>query len=176
MKNLYIVISKTGSIPSRFLQFFTKDKYVHVSLGLNEKLTEMYSFARRHRYYPFWSGFIRERIGEGVYQRFKNTRIAVVKLPVNDEVYEEIAQKLHDMYPIRNKYRYNYIGVFLAYFGKSFKRKHCFYCSEFVQKILSEHGVGVENTQTPVKPIEFLKLKNGKLVFEGFTREYAPVA
>ena len=174
MKNVYVVISETGSGPSRFLQYFTKDHYVHVSLGLNEELTEMYSFARRWRYYPFWSGFIRECINQGTYERFKDTRIAVIKLPVSEEVYEDVKAELRAMYPHRKKFRYNYIGVFLAHFGKLFQRKTCFYCSEFVQKILSEHGVGIEKKNLPVKPVDFLQLKNSKVIFEGLMREYAP--
>lgn len=174
MKNLYVVISETGTGPSRFLQYFTKDRYVHASLALNEELTEMYSFARRWRYYPFWCGFIKECINKGTYERFKDTRIAVIKLPVSDEVYADITAELYSIYPHRKWFRYNYIGVFLAHFGKVLHRKKCFYCSEFIQKVLSEHGVGVEKEEVPVKPVDFLQLRNGKVVFEGLMREYAP--
>ena len=42
-KKIYIVLSQTGAITSKFLQMFTHDKYNHVSISLMPTLEKMYS-------------------------------------------------------------------------------------------------------------------------------------
>ena len=59
-KQLYIVISQTGTLLSRILKYITGAEYNHASISLSRDLDKMYSFGRRHPYYPFWGGFVIE--------------------------------------------------------------------------------------------------------------------
>ena len=59
-KQLYIVISQTGTLLSRILKALTGAEYNHASISLSEDLEEMYSFGRRYPYNPFWGGFVME--------------------------------------------------------------------------------------------------------------------
>ncbi len=173
MAKLYLVLSETGSFPSRLIRFFTKDAYSHVSLSLNSELTEMYTFGRRFLYSIFPGGYIKECIHERMYKRFKNTRMSVVEITIDDKIYTEIIKRLRDMYVERRKYRYNYCGVFLAKFHKNFKRKNYYYCSEFIYEILYEFGVIVEDEpRRIVRPNDFLGFCLGKLTYIGFMRAY----
>ena len=55
-KQLYIVISQTGTLLSRILKQITGAEYNHASISLSRDLERMYSFGRRHPYNPFWGG------------------------------------------------------------------------------------------------------------------------
>ena len=59
-KQIFIVITQTGTMLSRILKRITGAEYNHASLSLSRDLTRMYSFGRRHPYNPFWGGFVIE--------------------------------------------------------------------------------------------------------------------
>ena len=69
-KSIYIVISKTSTLPSNVIKMWTKEPYAHTSLSFDIELNDMYSFARRKLHNPFYCGFIKEDITTGcVWQR-----------------------------------------------------------------------------------------------------------
>ena len=49
-RQLYIVISQTGTLLSRILKQITGAEYNHASISLSRDLERMYSFGRRHPY------------------------------------------------------------------------------------------------------------------------------
>ena len=87
MKKIYLLISHTGTFPAKFMSFFTKDCYTHVSIALTDDLSEMYSFGRKHLRVPFPGGFIRESKDSGIYKKFENTRSVLVEFLVDESVY-----------------------------------------------------------------------------------------
>lgn len=173
-KKLYIVISQTGSIVSKFIRLVTRDRYNHVSLSLCEGLNEMYSFGRIHAYNPFIGGFVKESVTEGAFKRFvKNTVAVIIELEIDKDKYGEIEKDLKHMYRHRGEYHYNYKGLLLAMFGKSRHKIHTFYCSEFLQNLLDKHGIRKADSDPKViKPMDFLDIPNGKVIFEGRLRNY----
>lgn len=173
MKTIYLVLSETGSFPSRFIRFFTGDAYTHVSLSLNRELTEMYTFGRKYLYSVYPGGYIKERIHERIYKRFKNTRIAVLEIPVDEGTYVNIQSKVRNMYERKEEYRYSYLGVFLANFNKNKKRKNYYYCSEFIYELLKEFDILVDGeSDAVIRPNDFLNAGVGTLIYNGLMREY----
>ena len=73
-KQLYIVISQTGTLLSRILKQITDAEYNHASISLSRDLERMYSFGRRHPYNPFWGGFVIESPSTGTFKRFPKPR------------------------------------------------------------------------------------------------------
>ena len=69
-RQLYIVISQTGTLLSRILKQITGAEYNHASISLSRDLERMYSFGRRHPYNPFWGGFVIESPRTGTFKRF----------------------------------------------------------------------------------------------------------
>ena len=53
---IFLVFTKTGTWLSRTLNFFENSDYIHVSLGLDNPLNNLYSFGRTNPSNPF-SGF-----------------------------------------------------------------------------------------------------------------------
>lgn len=64
MKKIYIVLTHTGTYLSRFIRFYTKATYSHVSLGLDRNLNELYSFGRKYPYIAIIGRFVREYIDQ----------------------------------------------------------------------------------------------------------------
>ena len=85
-RKLYILISKTHTVPARIIKFWTKEPYAHASIALDLELREMYSFARKGIYNPFNCGFIIEDIDNGIFGRDVETSCVVLELTVTDKL------------------------------------------------------------------------------------------
>lgn len=164
-KQLYIVITQTGTLLSRILRYITGAEYNHASISLSRDLERMYSFGRRYPYNPFWGGFVIESPHTGTFKRFSDTRAIVLRVTVNEAQHAELGNMLEDMWKRRKKYHYNFVGLCLAYFHIEWKRANHFYCSEFVGEILIKgRVVGVENLPSSIiQPIHFLQLPHTQL-------------
>ena len=71
MKDVYIVLTDTGSVFTRMIKFFTRKPYNHVSISLDEDLETLYSFGRLKPRNPFFGGFVEEKIDEGTFALLK---------------------------------------------------------------------------------------------------------
>lgn len=173
-KQLYIVLSQTGTMLSRILKFLTGAEYNHASISLSEDLTQMYSFGRKHPYNPFWGGFVRESPYAGTFLRFSDTRIVVFELTVSAEVHREMLERLIKMYEHRKIYHYNYLGLFLAGIHIHRTKVGCYYCSEFVKAMLVDFQInGAAQLAAVVHPSDFYQLPDIKIVYQGKLREYS---
>lgn len=176
-KQVYIVISQTGTMLSRILKLVTKAEYNHASISLVPDLDTMYSFGRKHAYNPFWGGFVKESPRWGTFKRFSNTRVIVLAVTVSEEQYQAMQAKLNTMLCEQDQYHYNYLGLGLAAFHIPFHLNRCYYCSEFVKDLLANHEVeGARQLNAIVQPIHFLKLPKAKKVYCGRLTEYRTAA
>lgn len=149
-RQLYIVISQTGTLLSRILKQITGAEYNHASISLSRDLERMYSFGRRHPYNPFWGGFVIESPCTGTFKRFSETKVLVLSVSVTEEQHAELKEMLDVMWKRRRKYSYNYIGLCLAYFHVVWKQEGCYYCSEFVGELLTKVGLTARNSYVPL--------------------------
>ena len=101
-RNVYVVVSQTGTILSRILKSITKKEYNHASISLNKNLAPMYSFGRMNPYNPVWGGFVLESIHAGTFKRFKNTKAIVLELPFDDKDYEDLV--VDELSPVAMRY------------------------------------------------------------------------
>ncbi len=172
-KNIYIVISQTGTVLSRLLKLITKADYNHVSLGLTDDLEKMYSFGRLHPYNPIWGGFVIESPHSGTFKRFHNTKVIVLSLEVDGFTYRNIAETIKTIKSNPKNYHYNYFGLFLGAFKLTHKRANTYYCSEFVKDILVKNNIeGSEQLAPIVQPIHFLDIPNTDMIYRGKLRDY----
>lgn len=114
-KKVYILLSKTKTVPSNLIKLMTREPYCHTSLALDISLDEMYSFARKGVYNPFNSGFISENIEKGIFGKHKGTRCAVYELKVTSKQYDRIQQELARFKKHPDRYGYNFMGVFSVF-------------------------------------------------------------
>ena len=94
-KQLYIVISQTGTLLSRILKQITGAEYNHASISLSRDLERMYSFGRRHPYNPFWGGFVIESPRTGTFKRFSETKVLVLSVSVTEEQQDVYKRQIH---------------------------------------------------------------------------------
>lgn len=171
MKKIYIILTHTGILLSNIIKTYTKDEYSHVSIALDEKLEEMYSFGRLKPYNAFIGGFVHEKVNEGTFKRFRRTKTMVYSITVEDEQYEKIKNKIKQMEQEKETYKFNIWGLFAVSIHKKIKAPRTFYCAEFVKYVLEEAGIKLELPEI-IRPEDFKQIPNKKIVYKGLLRNY----
>jgi hypothetical protein len=170
---LYVVLTRTNTVISRLIHFFTHDDYTHAALSFDRDLEEMYSFGRRTTYNPFIGRFKRESLDEGIYKISRNLPGVIVEIEVPKERYDEARELLEVFIANRSRYKYNYRGLVYGLFNKPTTKEDRFLCSQFVYYIL--HNSGIADFHRPsnlVRPQDFLNLP-GRIVFQGDLKDLA---
>ena len=170
MKKIYIVLTYTGTILAKIVKVYTRREFSHVSIALDEDLTEMYSFGRLNPYNPFFGGFVQEGVGNGTFKRFKKTKARVYSLQVNDDQYDKVVQVIRDIQDNKLDYNFNILGLIGVILHYKVKRERYFYCAEFVKYVLEESNICT--LPDIVKPEDFKEIDNLNVVYTGQLREY----
>ena len=170
---IYIVLSQTGALTSKALRLFTFDRYNHISISLTPTLEKMYSFGRIRPNNPFIGGFVEEGKNIGTFKKYKKTSVMVLELEVEQTAYDGIKIIIDYMLQHKSRFKYNFLGVVLAYFRKNYKPKNKFYCSQFVRFCLERFNISnVSELPKAVKPMDFLKLNNTHTIYKGLLTNY----
>ena len=171
MKRVYIILTYTGTIPAKLIKFWTRKKWSHVSISLDEQLTKMYSFARLGNYNMFNAGFLHEYKNKGVFKRFKNTDALIGYIEITNRQYKRIEQDILNIEKEKEKYHFNIKGFLGVTIKKRIIRKNYFYCAEFVRYILEQAYI---KTDLPdiITPSDFQKLKNLNIIYQGKLHDY----
>ncbi len=167
-KEIYIVLSQTGTLLSRFLRLVTGKEYNHSSISMDRELTKMYSFGRRNPYNPLFAGFVQESPHYGTFKRFPKTEVIVVALPVDGEIHREIGELMEDMKACSKQFHYDFLGLCLAAFRIHYRRHNHFYCSEFIKTILQNFAFAGSDQLAPIThPVDFIDLPGADVVYQG---------
>ena len=170
---IYILLTHSGSVPSKLIKMYTREPYSHVSIALDPNLNELYSFGRLKPSNPIFGGFVREHIVYGTFGRFPKTQCAVYSLTVNQQQYERLKSELNNFVINRTKYGYNFLGLFGIMFDIPIQRDNKFFCSQFVATLLKNSGIDIfRKAPALVRPGDFRKCKELKLIYEGSLRSY----
>lgn len=176
-KSIYIVLSQTGTGPSRLIRFCTNEPYAHASLSFEKDLSEMYSFARRGVWNPFNAGFVSEDIESGIFGRYKSTTCSIYELKVEDDQYRKLREQIEIFINNRNDYSYNFLGVVGAYLNVPIQRKQRYFCSQFVAYILERSGIHIFNKNCAlVQPVDIRLNENLKPIYKGKLTLYKRVS
>lgn len=167
---IYILLTQTTSVLTRVLKFCTKKPYNHASLAFDERLEYTYSFGRVNPNDPLIGGFAHERLDAGV---FKNATCQLLSLDVTPEQYCKMRERVAEIEANQLKYKFNFIGLFGAKFDFEVKRKHAYFCSQFVSKVLQEVGLFPEDFPAHlVKPVDLVDHVNLKVEYQGLLSDY----
>lgn len=169
MKNIYIVLTHTGTLLSKIIKCYTKDEFSHCSISLDIELNQMYSFGRLHPYNAFFGGFVHEYIDKGTFKRFYKTITKVYSLEITDKQYEKIRNNVMKIQKNKEEYKFNVLGLFAAGFNKKIGEEKSFYCAEFVKYVIENAKV---DTGLPeiVRPEDFKNMKGLKEIYSGLLR------
>ncbi|TDR55778.1 hypothetical protein [Paenilisteria rocourtiae] len=152
---VYVILTKTETIPGRVIQKYTRKPFNHVSISLTEDLTEVYSFGRIGKRNPLNGGFIEEDMRSGV---LKNAATAILSYEITVEQKARIQKELNWFSLTADNYRYNFWGILGVVLRLNLSGKNEFFCSQFVGHILelSEISVVGNRAQHFLQPCDFL--------------------
>lgn len=170
---IYVLLSKTHTMPARLIRLFTREPYSHTSIALDMELKELYSFARRHIYNPFDSGFVDEDIESGIFGKDKNVFCSVYAIPVTEEQYWNVRREIKLFVQNKESYHYNYMGLVGILLGKNITDDKRYFCSQFVSYILNKSGIKLFRKESGlIRPYDFhIRLKE-KRIYKGKLSEY----
>lgn len=175
-KKVYFLLTETGTLLSETIKLYTKAKYNHVSLGLDHELRQLYSFGRKNPINPLDGGFVHEDFERGTYSWHPHTLGALYELAVSDEVYKNIEQVITEFQKQRDKYLYNFIGLFGVCLNTPLEIDSAYFCSQFVSEVLNRSGLSLfDKPSGLVTPEDFYKLKQTTPIYEGRIYEYEPI-
>lgn len=173
MKEIYIILSHSGTIISKIIKIYTRARYSHVSIGFDPDLNEFYSFGRKKIDTPIGGGFIIEGKNRGLFRKLKNARCKVYKVMLTDEQYVTLRECINEFIRFQDTYKYNYLGILTTMFGLKLKRSHHYFCSQFVAEVLHKGKVWhCEKDFSLITPKDFEQIKNATLIYEGRVCDY----
>lgn len=169
-KYIYLVFSKTGTWLSRALNVFSETKYVHASLSFDDSFTKMYSFGRTNPDNPFSGGFVEENLYDGVYKKFSKSECLIYRVRVSEEQYDNLKETVEEFMKDKEKYRYNFLGLFAILLNTPIKRKNRYFCTQFVSEVLIKGSVH-EFNKVPelMKTDDLFSINNKDFFYEGYT-------
>lgn len=172
-KYIYLVFTKTGTWLSRLIATFSDMKYVHASISFDDTFTKMYSFGRTNPDNPFSGGFVEEDLKGGVYQKFTEARCLICKVRVTRLQYDSLKVELMKFQNEADKYHYNLIGLVGAKFGIPVKRRHHYFCSQFISEILINSKIyDMDKEPELVSPLDLYSIENMEILYEGYASLY----
>lgn len=171
MKEIYIVLTHTGTVLSRIIKGYTRDEFSHVSISLDKELKEMYSFGRLNPYNPFWGGFVQEGINFGTFKRFRKTVCKIYSLKITEEQYNNVRGMIEYIKSSKQLQKFNVIGLFAVGFNKRISFENSFYCAEFVKYVLDKSGIE-NNLPELIKPEDFKNIQGLNEIYSGRLRKY----
>ena len=171
---VYILLTQTTSVLTKLIKFATKTPYNHASLAFDERLEYTYSFGRIKPNDPLIGGFSHERLDAGV---FKDAQCQLLSLDVTPLQYEKMRQRVANIEANQDKYKFNLIGLFGTKFNFNLNRKHAYFCSQFVSKVLQEVGLFPEDFPSHlVKPSDLANHVNLTIEYQGSLADYLKIA
>ena len=168
MKQVYVLLSRTGTLTSRVVNTFAKGKYAHASLALTPETDKFYSYARRRLYNFLIGGIFNENTKEFVFGRFPESRCALFELDVTDEGHEAIKAYVEWLMDNYDDATYNFLGVIPQRMGIVWDRGKKFTCTQFVAVSLSK-APEIELPKDPyiMLPCDFMNVKGIRKIYEG---------
>lgn len=170
---IYIVVSRTNTTLGRLIQRKLGVAYNHCSISLDASLETIYSFGRKELRNIFRAGFVQESKSRGFFKEHNDSGIAVVRISVSVEEYEQIYKILKEFQSQQAQYKYSMLGLLYCYLGIPHKRKDKYFCSQFVAEVLLKAGLTLfKKPETLVRPHDFLSLNIGELIYRGQISNY----
>ncbi len=171
MKKIYILLTKTGTVPARMIHFFKGGTFTHTSLSMTPSVDHFYSYARRKINNPLNAGLIIENIHTEVFAQYPSCHCALYCINVSDEAYAKMQNEIKFYFKNYKKAKYNFLGLIPLALGIKIRRKFRLTCSQFVALIL-EKSDEIELPKDPylMLPNDFSDISGVELVYNGILK------
>ena len=168
MKTVYILLTRTGTVPAKIIHLFKGGTFTHTSLSLLPSTDHLYSYARRKINNPLKAGLITENIHTEVFAKYPDCHCALFALNVSDEAYDNMNNKIEYFFDNYKKAKYNFFGMIPLALGIKIRRRLKLTCSQFVAIVL-DSSKEIELPKDPylMLPNDFPHINGIRLVYEG---------
>ena len=172
MKKIYVLLTKTGTVPSKIIGKLSRARFSHASLSIDNEFTDMFSFGRKGmKVFP--GGFAKENLRTRVLKKYENCPCEVISMEVTDENYEKIKNKACYFSDNKDLFGYSYIGIFACWCRIKLKFKNRYFCSQCVSEILKAGNVQLPYDPLLMRPMDFMKIKDIKKEYLGTIKDLA---
>lgn len=172
MKKIYVLLTKTGTVPSKIIGKLSRARFSHASLSIDNEFTDMFSFGRKGmKVFP--GGFAKENLRTRVLKKYENCPCEVISMEVTDENYEKIKNKALYFSDNKDLFGYSYIGIFACWCRIKLKFKNRYFCSQCVSEILKAGNVQLPYDPLLMRPMDFMKIKDTKKEYLGTIKDLA---
>ncbi|MGE7915745.1 hypothetical protein [Lysinibacillus xylanilyticus] len=169
---IYIVLTKTGTLLSKAIGMYTGKEMNHASIAFDEELFDMYSFGRKQLNNPLSGGFLREDAERGL---FETADCVIYRCRVSQYQFLEMMKFVRYMYLNRDRYKYNFIGLFGVVMQREVRRERAYFCSQFVAMLLKVGGLKIYQNPALMTPDCIAQLPYLEKVYAGKLAEYLQV-
>lgn len=135
---LYVIFSSTPCRMGKLIRTVTGYEYNHTSISLDPEFKSIYSFARFRKNNPFYGGFVEESC-KRFFQNGELANVAIYKIPISEEKYEEITKCFKKMSENRDEYIYNLLSAAFFPVNKRFRAPDTYICIEFAVMMLARY-------------------------------------
>lgn len=168
MKQVYVLLSKTGTVCSRVIHGLTGGTYTHASIALTADTDHFYSYARRVLNNPLRAGLVTENIHTFVFARYPESPCALYSIELSDEAYEKVKRRIDYYMQNYPRAKYNFIGAIALRMGIRIRREFRLVCSQFVALMLLESNeVKLPKDPYMMLPCDFQSINNIKKIYSG---------
>lgn len=156
MAYLYVILSRTTTGAGKLIRTFTRSYYNHVSLTLNEDLSDIVSFARISIDTPMHAGYIREPAERFLYDGGPiPIRVFQVEIP------EEKAQRLAAFFSRAGDQDigllYNYFAALMTMFRIRCRIPGAYTCLSFATTVLGRSYRSLQELEQDLAPCEIYR-------------------
>ena len=171
-KFIYPIVISSPFGTGRFIRAVTKFTYNHAGIAFSPDVCSFYSFSRLYKKATFYGGFVKESILRYKSESYKS-HIKVFAVPVTDENYEKIKERISFYEENKEDYIYNLISAAAFIRRKNIKIKNAYTCLEFTLKMVKEFcEIGELNKRDFVSVKDFSEILEPYKIYEGPTEKY----
>ena len=170
---IYVVVMKSQNLSAKMITFFNRRPFNHVSIAMDEKLEDMYSFCRiTSKFYP--ANLTKEdmSINKAKFGPDYDTPCEVYRILISEQQKEITRSIIEDIFKNKDRYSYNYLGLVAIFFGVNLKRKYRHVCSSFVATVLDGIDIKLSKPIFLMTPSDFRVIDGAKKIYSGDINEY----
>lgn len=149
MKEISILLTKYSDWISNLVYHICGRGYTHASIALEDEPDTYYSFN--------YHGFAVETVEKHRRRGVKRSRC--YRIPISNEAYEKIQNRIQDFMERRETYRYTRLGVLCCVCHIPFHRDKHYFCSHFVAELLEQsEALELKKPAVCFQPNHFIEL------------------
>ncbi len=167
MTCIYIAFADTPGFFAGLIRRFLRQRYVHVALAADVRLSECYSVGRRNPAVPIFAGFEKEDKYK-ILHTFPRAYYRVCRLSCTREQKRKIMEKLREDYMRRYSIHYAVPALPFLVLGIPLYVRNQYTCSSYLARVLGENGICIADKHfSLVTPKDFYEYEEMEPVFEG---------